>query len=194
MIRGKKETRQQILELAVRHFSSYGYAGTNMEMIGKEAGLSRGPLYYYFRNKKELYLAAVEYDMMISMREYSRIFTQDAPILTKLKEDMSYCLSHVSLFNQTESDMMNESLIKESIEFNQDLYRLKKDALRKAQQNGELKASADLDEMTGFIYIYYYGIKTFLKQNECYHLIDREFPENGIDRFTELFAASFIQE
>ena len=53
----EKQTKQKIMEIAKEHFSRYGYAGTNLEAIGKEAGVTRGPLYYYFKNKKELYAA-----------------------------------------------------------------------------------------------------------------------------------------
>lgn len=31
------------------HFSRYRYAGTNLEAIGKEAGMTRDPLYYYVK-------------------------------------------------------------------------------------------------------------------------------------------------
>ena len=50
----EKQTKQKIMTIAREHFSRYGYAGTNLEAIGKEAGLTRGPLYYYFKNKNDL--------------------------------------------------------------------------------------------------------------------------------------------
>lgn len=45
----EKQTRQKIMTIAREHFSRYGYAGTNLEAIGKEAGMTRGPLYYYVK-------------------------------------------------------------------------------------------------------------------------------------------------
>ena len=45
----EKHTRQKIMTIAREHFSRYGYAGTNLEAIGKEAGMTRGPLYYYVK-------------------------------------------------------------------------------------------------------------------------------------------------
>ena len=54
MTYSNSKTKQRILDVAVTYFTLYGYEGTNLEAIGKEAGLTRGPLYYYFKNKNDL--------------------------------------------------------------------------------------------------------------------------------------------
>ena len=79
------------MEIAKNHFSKYGYAGTNLEAIGKEAGLTRGPLYYYYKNKKELYLAAVNQEMSWALKQYQSIFTSEDTIFDQLKKDVVYC-------------------------------------------------------------------------------------------------------
>ncbi|MBT8342592.1 MAG: TetR/AcrR family transcriptional regulator [Desulfatitalea sp.] len=53
--REKERRRQQIIVAAKRVFSNKGFNKTTMEDIAKEAELSPGTLYLYFKNKEELY-------------------------------------------------------------------------------------------------------------------------------------------
>ncbi|WP_028324143.1 TetR/AcrR family transcriptional regulator [Desulfatirhabdium butyrativorans] len=53
--RERERRRQQILIAARRVFSSRGYTRSTMEDIAKEAELSPGTIYLYFKSKDELY-------------------------------------------------------------------------------------------------------------------------------------------
>jgi len=53
--REKERRRQQIMVAAKRVFSVKGFNKATMEDIAKEAELSPGTLYLYFKNKEELY-------------------------------------------------------------------------------------------------------------------------------------------
>jgi TetR/AcrR family transcriptional regulator len=53
-------TRARILAAAVRQFSASGLAGARTEQIADEAGVNKALLYYYFKNKEDLYAAALE--------------------------------------------------------------------------------------------------------------------------------------
>ena len=53
--REKERRRQQIIVAAKRVFSDRGFNKATMEDIAKEAELSPGTLYLYFKNKEELY-------------------------------------------------------------------------------------------------------------------------------------------
>ncbi len=48
--------RKQIMEVAKKVFASYGYHKTNIEMICKKAGTSRGTIYRYFKNKEAIFI------------------------------------------------------------------------------------------------------------------------------------------
>ena len=54
------QTREKILDAAVRQFSQYGLAGARTDAISKAAGVNKALLYYYFKNKSSLYRAALE--------------------------------------------------------------------------------------------------------------------------------------
>ena len=53
--RERERRRQQIIVAAKRVFSNKGFSKATMEDIAKEAELSPGTLYLYFKNKDELY-------------------------------------------------------------------------------------------------------------------------------------------
>jgi len=53
--REKERRRQQIIVAAKRVFSAKGFTKATMEDIAKEAELSPGTIYLYFKNKDELY-------------------------------------------------------------------------------------------------------------------------------------------
>ncbi len=50
----RKAKRALILESAVRSFAAKGFYGTSMDDIAEELLLTRGSLYYYFRDKEEI--------------------------------------------------------------------------------------------------------------------------------------------
>jgi TetR/AcrR family transcriptional regulator len=54
------ETRQRILDAALREFAANGLAGARTEAIATAAGVNKALIYYYFDSKEKLYVAALE--------------------------------------------------------------------------------------------------------------------------------------
>ncbi len=50
------ERRQGILVAAGKIFDAHGYAATTMEAVAAEAGISKGSIYNYFENKRDLFV------------------------------------------------------------------------------------------------------------------------------------------
>lgn len=48
-------TRQNLLGAALKVFSRQGYAAARLEDIAEEAGVTRGAIYWHFKNKADLY-------------------------------------------------------------------------------------------------------------------------------------------
>jgi AcrR family transcriptional regulator len=55
----RDQTRAALLESAARHLSRYGYGNVVLEHIARDAGYTRGALYYLFADKQELTLAVM---------------------------------------------------------------------------------------------------------------------------------------
>jgi AcrR family transcriptional regulator len=56
----KEESRRKIMQAALEAFAETGYSQTSMDDIVKRSGLSKGTLYWHFKNKQELFLATIE--------------------------------------------------------------------------------------------------------------------------------------
>jgi AcrR family transcriptional regulator len=58
--RDPERTRQKILAAATEEFARYGLGGARVDRIAQRAGANKRMLYYYFRDKDNLFLAALE--------------------------------------------------------------------------------------------------------------------------------------
>ncbi len=54
-----ERTRQNIFDAGLRVFSRKGFAATTMKDIAAEAGITRGAIYWHFRNKEEFFTEIV---------------------------------------------------------------------------------------------------------------------------------------
>ena len=89
-----QETRQHILDVALRLFSEQGVSATSLADIAKAAGVTRGAIYWHFRNKSDLFNEIWELsessigDLEI---EYRAKFPEDP--LSALRELLIYILA-----------------------------------------------------------------------------------------------------
>ena len=65
--------KEQILSSALTVMTSKGYFGSTMDDIVKESKMSKGAIYHYFKSKKEVYLAVIDY----WERKYTTILGQE---------------------------------------------------------------------------------------------------------------------
>lgn len=56
-----EEKRQQIIRAAVEVFAKHEYKRASTDDIAAKAGISKGALFYYFKNKRELYSYLIHY-------------------------------------------------------------------------------------------------------------------------------------
>src|SRR5438105_15743629 len=58
--RDPERTRQRILDAATGEFARYGLGGARVDRIARRSGANKRMLYYYFGDKENLFLAALE--------------------------------------------------------------------------------------------------------------------------------------
>jgi len=68
------DLRERIKEVAVEHFNTNGYHGTTIRNIAKDVNCSLPMIYYYYKNKKELF------DEIIK-KEYFNLLEKQASLL-----------------------------------------------------------------------------------------------------------------
>ena len=57
---GASDTRQRVIEIAMRLFTEHSFAGTSLQMIADELGITKAAVYHHFHTREELLTAVVE--------------------------------------------------------------------------------------------------------------------------------------
>ena len=94
--RQAQETRQQIIDAALRLFTVQGVSATSLSDIATEAGVTRGAIYWHFKNKVDLFTEACELtDLKIESLEleYQSKYPDDP--LFVLRELLIYILTSI---------------------------------------------------------------------------------------------------
>lgn len=84
-------TRQAILQSAMDTFYEKGYSKTTFDEIAKRINLTKGAVYWHFRNKPDL-IAAIINDYFEKQREY---IEERQPLIQSFDDIISYFLHHV---------------------------------------------------------------------------------------------------
>jgi len=78
--------REQILDGAMRVFMRLGFDASSMNDITREAGVSKGTLYVYFKNKEDLFAAIIQRKKSLVFEKLSEIVAAEKPIAETLYE------------------------------------------------------------------------------------------------------------
>jgi len=97
--REKERRRQQIMVAAKRVFAEKGFTRTTIEDIAREAELSPGTLYLYFKNKDELYAS-----LSLRILKYLQIRLEDLHVTKGLSPEQRVALLKELLYDVYEFD------------------------------------------------------------------------------------------
>ena len=78
--------RAQILDGAMRIFMRLGFDASSMNDITREAGVSKGTLYVYFKNKEDLFAAIIQRKKSLAFEKLRQIVAADRPLAETLFE------------------------------------------------------------------------------------------------------------
>jgi AcrR family transcriptional regulator len=56
----RQQKEKLILEVAIRLFTERGYHATTIDLVAKNAKISKGLTYFYYKNKEDLYMAVTK--------------------------------------------------------------------------------------------------------------------------------------
>ena len=100
--RKREAKRLRILESAVRAFAARGFHGTSMGDIARELRLTRGSLYYYFRDKEEILALCHTSALEAVLEAYEKVRASSDPPDEKLRRLISeHVLVQVDKFHGT---------------------------------------------------------------------------------------------
>ncbi|SQI38504.1 Potential acrAB operon repressor [Leminorella richardii] len=150
------ETRQHILDAAIQEFSRRGVTSTSLNDIALAAGVTRGAIYWHFKNKVDIFIAMwaqVESSIDDEALRYRNEFSSDP--IRALRQTLIYVLQ------LTETDIRRRNLLAilfHKCEFVGELISLQQihqslylqneerieNALRECVEKGQLPESLDL--------------------------------------------------
>jgi TetR/AcrR family transcriptional regulator len=83
------EKQQRILNAAMKEFAQKGFKNASTDVMVKEADISKGALFYYFKNKKVLFLYLYDYALNILKDEILTKFNyEEKDIFERRKQAM----------------------------------------------------------------------------------------------------------
>ncbi|WP_106497924.1 TetR/AcrR family transcriptional regulator [Lentibacillus sp. Marseille-P4043] len=94
--------KEDILRTAIRVLSEKGYHGTTMEEIASKLLMTKGSVYYYFRDKQDLLYQSQIMLLERSLKNIEQVRKLDLPVIEKLRKavvvHIEYLLSERSGF------------------------------------------------------------------------------------------------
>lgn len=164
-----EETKDKIVRATLEIFCEKGYSRATFDEIARRINLTKGAVYWHFRNKADILTEIIHRAFLLSRQELG----QQVPELKTLEDLRRYLLCEIRLIQQHEQyrkflffvlfqmEWSEAILNKVSAEL-QDVIQsgrnVIKEVLTFAQKNGEISASADIEETLCVISCMWQGI------------------------------------
>ncbi len=144
-----KEIREkEILDAAFRSFSRKGIVKTSIDDIAVEAGLTKGGVYWYFKDKREIYLSMVERHLQEDIDKWKELVKNSDLSLESIIEfgtnylrysipDKNHLFIHAELFaGSFKDEVLREKLNKVHREYRDMLRRMLQKLFEKSSLSG----------------------------------------------------------
>jgi AcrR family transcriptional regulator len=105
-----KNTKEKIIEVALKVFGRKGYFKTTVDDIAKTAGLAKGTLYLYFKDKESLYIATIDQQFKNALNFLSEIETKRGSSTQKMTDIASNFVTYMRELGSTHTLFTVESL------------------------------------------------------------------------------------
>ncbi|WGV98997.1 TetR family transcriptional regulator C-terminal domain-containing protein [Vibrio sp. YMD68] len=169
-MRSAEFDREKVLRSAMDAFISKGYSKTSMQDLKKATGLHPGSIYCAFENKRGLLVAALNQYRLERNNEFMAVFDSKTTVMEGLeayldsvveeceRAQIKHCLLQKALNELADQDEEVENIISKMLNDWQQAFTEK---LRQAQQDKEISEDKDCEELSQFLVMGIYGIRTF---------------------------------
>ncbi|MCX6584092.1 MAG: TetR family transcriptional regulator [Candidatus Aminicenantes bacterium] len=99
-------TRQMVLDAALKVFGRKGFSQSTLEEVAREAGLTRGAIYWHFKNKNEMFGAVLEVLYERSGERVIKVLQSEQSPLLKIRQLIGEFLRIIS--NEDEFRVIEE--------------------------------------------------------------------------------------
>ncbi|MBM7613826.1 TetR/AcrR family transcriptional regulator [Alkaliphilus hydrothermalis] len=115
------EKQERILNASIKEFALKGFRNASTNEIVKEAGISKGLLFHYFNNKKDLFIFLYVHFSEILIKEFfEKLDPEETDIFNKLKQ---ISILKIQLMEQYPEifDFFMKATVEEDLDIKQDL-------------------------------------------------------------------------
>ncbi|TCK16464.1 TetR family transcriptional regulator [Marinobacterium mangrovicola] len=188
MRRTKEEaeaTRLHILLKALELFSDQGISNTSLTEVAKAAGVTRGAIYWHFKNKWDLFNAIWErYSAPVNVLGMATESEDESDPLGKLVDLLKLVLTSVERDEEfrrmiiiciQETTMKTQREIPEPMAaFQETLHQRRVRSLQNAKAKGQLPADLDVDAGSLMMKVMLEGmVMSWLQRPDCFSLSER---------------------
>jgi TetR/AcrR family transcriptional regulator, repressor for uid operon len=159
----RTELRERIMQSAMENFSKKGFDRTRMEDIAAAAGLAKGTLYLYFKDKEDLFYAICDHNLEELRKQLSRLFNKKENVLSDAErfydEYRKRSLgSDIIWFEMIAVSTRTPRLRKILAENQSKVYRVVKEFLKTQIERGFLKEDIKADIVASALIALYNGL------------------------------------
>lgn len=121
------EKQDRIVKAVMKEFAQKGYDRASTNEMVKEAGISKGLLFHYFKNKKQLYLFLVDYcyDMIVD-EFYKKVDLSEPDFFKRVREaihiKMEMLIQYPDIFK-----FMEEAFLEDAADIKQEMEKKKRE-------------------------------------------------------------------
>lgn len=184
-----EEMKQMILRAAETVFGKKGYENTNLQDIADEMKISRGPLYYYFKNKETLYLETLKFHFDREFNTYQALFSQDISLweMVRLKLQFAARNTHgdaCDTFTDTHSGLSKDMIhiIRSHYER---IYRLEQDRFGEKLREMNIGREEDIEKFVKLLIVVYEGTESLVTKKHM--LINSDDADEISDFLIDIF-------
>lgn len=105
-----EEKKKTILDACIHEFAEKGYEKASTNTVVKEAGISKGILFHYFKNKRGLFLYVVDYCIRTFVEEYEKYPLKETGDIFQRLSELSVIKLKMTHANPEISKILMEAL------------------------------------------------------------------------------------
>jgi AcrR family transcriptional regulator len=168
---GNQERTTQIFDAALKIFARYGYKKTTVEDIARDVGMTKGNLYFYFKDKRDLYNQAVAHALLKWQSRVAAAVEQQDDVADKFVTLAAKSYEYLSEDDDLRTIITNDPSI-QAVSPEEDRFpqigQASVQMLRRILQQGVDQGrfrTIDVEYITGFLYSIYvmFIIKTYIR-------------------------------